>query len=282
VGNKTLLSIQPKAQYQRYEITNSNTTDKNFAELSKIGLNVSIRHYLNTGSKIKFYGEANLGIDKQNYSYNNGTTLYNYSTANFGGAIGANYFLNKTIALNGKIGFDRTEYLPNSQNSYNNVHIGLSLENFISSESEDGEGKELIAEGRESIGGNIGVNITDFGTRYQIKAQYSRFLSEGLMVGGTIEGGNEQFNRIVSKYLKIESMARYYIPLGKKLFIYPEAKIGYGDFGSPKFYYEAGIGMNYFLKKNVALEIDLLRIAGTQGQSNFFIGSNVSLKYFLK
>ena len=118
---------------------------------------------------------------------------------------------------------------------------------------------------------------------YQIKAKYSQFVANGLMVGGSIEGAKDNLSRsLTGNTFKVDALVRYYVPLTKKLFIYPEAKVTYADLGVGRFYYEFGVGMNYFLKKNVALDIDVFRLGASQGQTNTFLGANVGLKYFLK
>jgi hypothetical protein len=279
IGNKTLFTVQPNAGLERFEAIPSNMASKSTYNASILGLNTSIRHYFNPSSKFKLYGEGNLAIDARTFDYGDMDITRKMTVGTIGVAVGANYFLNKTIALNAQLGYKRDEILSGGRGVINTAQIGVNLENFIHAESEVGEGEELIAKGRKSIGGNIGLNIKDFGTTYQFKARYSQFVSKGLMIGGSVEAINTDFQ---GKTLKIETNVRYYVPLGKKLFIYPEAKLTYADLGVGRFYYELGVGMNYFIKKNVALDIDLLRLGGSQGQSNIFFGANVGLKYFLK
>jgi Outer membrane protein beta-barrel domain len=282
IGKKTLLSLQPDMNY--YGFKRESTQSFGSSEWGNVGLNANIRHYINPDAKFKFYGEANVGVTKKIYNYDlPSNQKFEQTLSQLGGAIGANYFFNKTIALDAKVGYLREQSLAGSKYSTDKFYIGVGLANFMHADSEVGEGAELIEKGRKSIDGNIGVNINDFGTNYQIKAKYSQFIANGLMVGGSIEAANEPFpQRFQFEGFKVDAMVRYYVPLTKKLFIYPEAKVSYFNLSSNKFYYELGVGMSYFIKKNVALDIDIFKLGASQGQTNTFLGANVGLKYFLK
>jgi hypothetical protein len=281
IGKKTLLTLQPDMSYSGYKVELGQ--DRINSKIGNVGLNANIRHYINPDAKFKMYGEAQFGATKYWYPINNGSDFYEYTTGRIGGAIGANYFLNKTIALDAKVCYLREQSLAGPKNSSNKYYIGVSLANFMHADSEVGEGAELIEKGRKSIDGNIGVNITDFGTSYQLKAKYSQFIANGLMVGGSIEAADSPFSqRFQFDGFVVDASLRYYVPLTKKLFIYPEAKVTYADLGVGRFYYEFGVGASYFIKKNVALDINLFKLGATEGQTNTFLGANVGLKYFLK
>jgi Outer membrane protein beta-barrel domain len=275
IGKKTLLTLQPDLSYIGYKI--ESYQDRRNAEIGNVGLNANIRHYINPDAKFKMYGEVQFGATKNLWGQ------LEFTTGQLGGAIGANYFLNKTIAVDAKVGYFREQTLAGAEYFTDKFYIGVGLANFMHADSEVGEGSGLIEKGRKSIDGNIGVNINDFGTSYQLKAKYSQFIANGLMVGGSIEAANSPFpQRFKFDGFKMDAMVRYYVPLTKKLFIYPEAKVTYNNLSTNKFYYELGVGMSYFLKKNVALDINLLNLGAAQGQTNTFLGANVGLKYFLK
>jgi hypothetical protein len=112
------------------------------------------------------------------------------------------------------------------------------------------------------------------------------------MVGGVIGISGEA--RANDKKIDVQLFTRYYFPLTKKLFIYPQAKL---LFGQPEFsvsryysnssknnvYAEASLGLNYFIKKNVALEVDLLQFSyKSSDATNLRAGASVGLRYFLK
>lgn len=281
IGKKTLLSLQPDLLYTRYSIENPSRLGT--YESGNVGLNANIRHYINPDAKFKFYGEAQFGATKYWYPSDNVGGPFEFTTGRIGGTIGANYFLNKTIALDAKVGYLRELSLAGPKYSTDKFYIGVGLANFMHAGSEVGEGTELIEKGRKSIDGNIGVSIDDFGTSYQLKAKYNQFIANGLMLGGSIEAADNPFpRRLLFNGFKVDASLRYYIPLTKKLFIYPEAKVTYFNLSSNKFYYELGVGMSYFIKKNVALDIDLFKLGAAEGQTNTFLGANVGLKYFLK
>jgi hypothetical protein len=281
IGKKTLLTLQSDLLYSGYKIEFGQ--DQINSEIGNVGLNANIRHYINPDAKFKFYGEAQFGTTKYWYPSLNGSKEFEFTMGRIGGAIGANYFLNKTIALDAKVGYLREQSLAGIKNNRDNFYISVGLANFMHADSEVGEGAELIEKGRKSIDGNIGVSVNDIGTNYQIKAKYSQFIANGLMVGGSIEAENSPFTKnLKSGSFKADAMVRYYVPLTKKLFVYPEAKVTYFGQSTNKFYYEFGVGASYFIKKNVALDINLFKLGAAEGQTNTFLGANVGLKYFLK
>jgi hypothetical protein len=282
VGQKTLLSVQPNALFSNYNYKN-NIGETYTYEYKTLGMNVNLRHYLNPNATFKFYGEANIGVSKRTYNSDLPGGISEQTIGQLGAAFGANYFINKTIALDAKIGYTREQNLSGYNYISNKLYLGIGLANFMHADSEKGEGSELIEKGRKSVDGNIGLNVDDFGTGYQVKAKYSQFIINGLMVGGSIEAADSPFSqRFQFEGFKADAMVRYYVPLTKKLFIYPEAKVSYFNLSSNKFYYEFGVGASYFIKKNVALDIDIFKLGASQGQNNTFLGANVGLKYFLK
>jgi hypothetical protein len=281
IGKKTLLTLQSDMSYAGYSIDPPQGYGN--SEISNVGLNAQIRHYINPDAKFKFYGEAQVGATKYWYpaEYVNGP--FEFTTGRIGATVGANYFLNKTIALDAKVGYLREQNLAGRGSRSNKFYLGVGLANFMHADSEVGEGDELIEKGRKSIDGNIGVNFDDFGSFYQLKAEYSQFVATGFMLGGSIEAAGGTFaQRFRFNGLKVDAGLRYYIPLTKKLFIYPEAKVTYLSLSTNKFSYEFGVGMNYFIKKNVALDIDLFKLNAVNELTNTFLGANVGLKYFLK
>jgi hypothetical protein len=275
LGQKTLVTLQPIASFNRFE---ANSMEKAYFNISNLGFNTNIRHYLNVLFPIKFYVEGKIALEASKYQSSDSKLNFKNTTEAIAIALGANYFLNKTVALNGQLGYKRTDFISKNSNLPDNFNIGLSIENFINAESEVGEGEKLIQKGRKSIGGNFDISINDFTTTYQLNTNFSQFVTDGFLIGGSFNGTKTDLSLL---RFSIQLNTRYYLPINKKLFLYPEMKLTYIDYWSSKFDYNLNIGMNYFIKKHIALEINYLGLNLKKGQINIFAGADVSLKYFL-
>lgn len=290
-GKKTLLTIQPNAKYS----TTLGNSRYNYLEqiTSSLGLNVSLRHYIDPDAKWKFYGEIMGGVFEKtlvDYSGNK----YSRNIKDVGVLIGANKFLNNSMSLNFQLGCDflfEDRYFLNTTTS--NYFLGLNFENFIKTDTKE-EDSILIAKGRKTIDGNIRFNYyvyeeTTFALDFVVK--YGQLITSKLMVGGVLGISGEESR---DKKIDVQLFTRYYFPLTKKLFIYPQAKLLFGqsEFSVSGFYSnssknnlyaEGSLGLNYFIKKNVALEVDLLRFSyKSSSATNLRAGASVELRYFLK
>ena len=292
-GKKTLLSIQPNAQYAT---TLGNSRYSYFEQItSSLGLNVSLRHYLNPDAKWKFYGEIMGGVFDKTIADNSGDS-YNQNTKNVGVLLGANKFLNNSMALNFQMGCDFLFFEEGlyQNNSTSNYFLNFNLENFINTDTKDTDSM-LIAKGRKTIDGNLNLNYyvyenTTLVGNFVVK--YGQLITSRLMVGGVLglSGAARAFN---NKKIDVQVFTRYYVPLTKKLFIYPQVKLLFGQpefvvsrFNSPfsynNMYLESSLGLNYFIKKNVALEVELVQFSYRPYLTNLKAGANVGLRYFLK
>ena len=293
-GKKTLLSIQPNAQYAT---TLGNSRYSYFEQItSSLGLNVSLRRYLNPDAKWKFYGEIMGGVFEKtlaNYSGNK----YSRNIKDVGALIGANKFLNNSMSLNFQLGCDflfyDEGYFRNSKTS--KYFLGLNLESFINTDTKE-EDSMLIAKGRKTIDGNISFNYYVYEETtlvFDFAVKYGQLITSKLMVGGVL-GTTGAARAFDGKKIDVQLFTRYYFPLTKKLFIYPQAKLLFGqpEFSVPRYYSnssknnvyaEGSLGLNYFIKKNVALEVDLIRFSYTDNDyTNLRASANVGLRYFLK
>jgi hypothetical protein len=276
LSQKALLTLQPHANFSRFE---ADSEIKNTLDASSLGLNASVRFYFYTFQRFHFYSEGSLSVEANRLKYSDSKLNTQTTKGTLDITIGTNYFLNKTIALNAQLALRTTVALPNANNFDENFNFSLNLENFINPENEEAVGETLIKKGRISIGGNFDINFNRNTTLYQLDATYSTFLANGFMVGAKINGTK---NDLATKLLAVQCNSRYYFLLNKKLFLYPEMKLTYANYWFEKYYVDMNIGMNYFIKKNLALEIDLLGLSLTKAQAVTTIGANMGLKYFLK
>ncbi len=294
-GKKTLFTIQPNAQYT---VTPENRSQNYYGITnSSLGLNVSLRHYLNPDAKWKFYGEIMGGVFDKTIADNSGNSINN-NTKNIGVLLGANKFLNNSLALNFQMGcnflFFQERFYDNR--STGNYFLNLNLENFVNTDTKDTDSM-LIAKGRKTIDGNLnfGYYVYEESTTLvgSLDVKYGQLITSRLMVGGALGLYNEAV-AFGDRKIDIQVFTRYYIPMTKKLFFYPQIKVLYGRpefivsrfssrFSRSSIYLEGSLGLNYFIKKNVALEVDLIRFSYTDNDyTNLRAGANVGLRYFLK
>jgi hypothetical protein len=276
LGHKTLFKLQPVLGFSRFK---GNTESKNELDISNLGISAAMRYYFYTFFNSKFYGESGLSVEMSSMKYTDSKLNSKRSTSNLWIAVGANYFLNKTVALNAQLGYKKNDIFSKINEKTDDFNFRLNLENFINHENEVAEGQDLIKQGRISIDGNFDILANRNATFYQLNAAFSTFFTNGFLIGGKINGTKAEYD---PKIVSVQVNTRYYFGVNKKLFLYPEMKLTYANYWFKKYYLDLNIGMNYFIKKNLALEVDLLGLNLTKAQAVTSIGANLGLKYFLK
>lgn len=283
--------------------------------LTRLGLEVSSRYYFTKNSNLKPFAFLKVAYDRgSSYGYykpyngdigegSTSTTFLNYQLG-----LGANYFLKQDVALEGSLSYGHTE-VPDAYELLSiarvvdskNVTLDFRMTNFInlSSKESDEEAPQYIAKGRRTIGGNIQVGLNN--TLYnespvslQINPKFSQLITDRLMLMG-------DFNWIIEGSKDISAAvatvaARYYVPVKKRFYVYPQLSYGYRQGnsyvnGNINHLMSVGLGGNYFLSKNIALEATFLQAnlhLRSQAASEpitsggqFGLG-NVSLLYFIR
>ncbi len=218
--------------------------------------------------------------------------------------VGNDYFLTKNIALETVLSYGSTD------NNSQQLGINISLRNFVgkkSTEDAPENAQNFIAKGRvmadASLSFNHIFNSNAKGAGVSASVSYAQFLTKGLLIGGSASLKNvsngfsdRRFQGVAgfeSNTLNAEIMGRYYVPLTKRLFVYPEAKMGYYQsnakiepnttYSSKGFYGSMGIGASYFLNRNMALDANVVRFSKSDDNTtSTSAGINLGIRYFFK
>jgi hypothetical protein len=217
------------------------------------------RFYANIGGAYRplFYKETNsLNIES-----------FSRVTKNYNVKFGIGYLLpiNEQVFLNGLAGI---EYQNVGQTEYSLLSISVGLKNFVPSIF----GKKLedtpqyLESGRSIIDGGLHIQYTyERGGSVSIGGAFSRlkFRNNHLAFGYY---GGASLNILPNKndfyYANLGTKARYYIPMSKHWYIYPELGLGF-DFNKSNgntrvnFVLTKTVGFNYFMTKNVALDANI-------------------------
>lgn len=284
VGKSTLISASLAATIEHLT-EYYGTAERNLSYFRQFGIGLGVRQYFNPEGKVKVYGQADLGFVL------NGRYYGNYDRVFLAGSlsIGASYFLNKSVALNPQIGYAFTRdltrgYFSDGQRS---LLFALQLENFIHKEDDEEKSSEYIYDGKQLIEGNLLFNVTDrVGTNFKLKAFFGQFVTKGLLIGANIDYNyfNQQY---ISSLTDVGFLARYYFPLTRRLYVYPEARLS-GNFNSSYYGsnkqaigYSGSVGLTYFLNKNIAFETNLFKFNKIETDNQMTYGLNIGMRYFL-
>jgi hypothetical protein len=178
----------------------------------------------------------------------------NFSSSSFedyfdwSAGIGMQRMINPQIAIEGSLSYGDSK----------SIYLGFGLCNFVTMADKSEAVEGYITKGRLLTEGNAGIGY--FTNTSTVNFSYSIFM--GKMLSDRFMIGSGSYLRIGdSDYLiSLSPQVRYYIPVTKRLFVYPY--IG-GQFSAQKtivkyssISFDRGIGYNYFLTKYVALTGD--------------------------
>ncbi len=269
IGKKTEISFEPVIQH--FIVSNSSSSATIF------GLGVGLRHFFNPVGKIKYFGSIGLG-----YTYINRAEQ---GIATGALAFGGTKFIANSLAITGRLNY---AILTEFEESVNLFQLSFGLENFINAESTTGEGAELTAKGRKLIGGGLVLGVVNEIFTATINPQFGYFVSKNFLLGAelglSIIDENTSFVG--------NALLRYYLPIGKKLFFYPQVRGGWlsiSNFSSQSLLpfsnsglgFDASIGFNYFLRKNIAFECEIAQYRYADPTSSYSFGPNIGLRYYI-
>ncbi len=289
----------------------SNSEFRNETEVRNLGLSLGARYYLLHDTKVKLFAEGRAGLLHRNikFSFLGRENLSGSSNVyNLGASVGSNYFISKNIAIEATANFDRVVYSKNGPKE-NVLSFDLGLRNFIADfKSEEGDAqKSVVAQNRFTIDGRVSYqkrlnssNSLSSGEIFRVKVSYAHFILRGWLLGGTynhqsrfsnvrnnpvdtyLENRVNAFDVLASDY-SATIFTRYYIPLGKKLFIHPHAQFSIGE--SPFIFHTnatVSLGGSYFLTRDVAIEATLIEKSFNSRLGDpIFGGANIGIRYFL-
>ncbi len=295
ISKRALLTINPIINQKRLYFACS---QYGYFIQDEYALNSSFRYYFNSNGKLKIFGSAGLNFSTQKNYYSDDPYSYRESkflTSNVG--LGFNYFFNNSVALNVSADY---EYAIGTNNRREDIfsayQIKVGLENFISANSEQVQSDSLLYRGKKLVAFNLKIykkiELHQQSEGY-INFMYGRFILKNLVLG--VEFTDRENFYPNRNYPMAGIFARYYIGLGKRFFIHPE--LDFKVYLSPEDYRvkwqkanTISLGMSYFLKKNVAIEANLLQYDLTDRfqrdltkyqDKNLNVGLNIGMRYFL-
>jgi hypothetical protein len=234
----------------------------------------SVKYFFNPKSKWNLYAGLQLSYENKVEEYVYTAIKNNIEIYGANLNLGFNRFLNKQIALDGKISFGVYKGL------YSYFYSALSeirLKNYMNLKDQEELENGNIAKNRILIDGNILLFDSE---KIDLTAQlhYGHFIAKRLAVGGKVyiikSGRYNDIGFAVLPYVQ------YYHPITKKLFAQAKVFGGVGD----GFYYGGSLGINYFLTPYVMVEANLLEGSKIVDYWRYLttVGPNVGLKYFLR
>jgi hypothetical protein len=159
------------------------------------------------------------------------------------------------------------------------LDLTLGLQNFMPNvlPKKNEETPQYLAKGKSVFDANGSLRYTDYGSNAQffdIRLNYfqAKFVTDKIAVGGSAYVGagsyridsTNQFSKADIDF-SLNPVARYYIALTKRLYVYPQIGVILRlDNRSGEYYgddrltinYTTRVGFNYFVSKNVAYSLD--------------------------
>ena len=194
-----------------------------------------------------------------NPSQNSDNSDFNY-TYN----INAGYILpiNENVYWQGRLGY-------NYQKGYENISLSVGLTNFVRQmfPKQTDETPQYISKGRSILSGDLSVSVSTIANIRNNYASVSlsrlKFRNEHLAFGGygAVSLSNIGFAENYGNFSG-GALARYYIPMSKRWFIYPElglgADVSFGkNFHKIRLDFRRSVGLNYFITPNIAFDANL-------------------------
>jgi Autotransporter beta-domain len=248
---------------------NNFSTDNNgnqiYEYLKSFSLKPCLSYYLDNG----FYGTIGGDYTPIFFKETNskGVEIFSRTNNDYKVKLGIGYLLpiNEQVFINGFAGL---EYLNIGQTEFSLIGISVGLKNFVPSifEKSSEDTPQYLESGRSIIEGGLNIQYTyERGGSVYTAATFSRLkfrnkhFAFGYYAGASI---NILPNRDDFYYAEGGIKARYYIPMSKRWFIYPELGLGL-DFNKSNvdtkvnIVFSKTVGFNYFLTKNVALDANI-------------------------
>lgn len=146
------------------------------------------------------------------------------------------------------------------------------------------------------IGGNGSAFYRNMENGYyfqtHLSPSFGYFLVKNWSVGGNVSGSFAQHRAGTAKESTIGSglglYSRYYIPMSEKLLLFGELRgsaftnqITGGSFSSPVYSISPGVGLSYFLTRNIAIESTISYSKALGSVSRGALGLNLGFQIYL-
>jgi outer membrane protein W len=220
----------------------------------------------NGGFYVNAGGNLNLFINTVTNDTNPTFNLKETNSKNNSWHVGLGYILpvNDNVFLKAQLNY-------NNYNLTNAVNLNIGLTNFLTrlKSDDNGDTPQYIRVGRSIVDGYYAMNYnrTENISNFSFGTSCSRlkFLNEHLAFGGYV-GADAYFDKLNGNRFSFRAgtKARYYIPMSKKWFIYPELGLGFGLFNENRnksqninLIFSKSVGINYFITPSIALDVNV-------------------------
>ena len=315
--NEWLVSVQP--------LLSTKTQNANVSDLSgngpyeykqgqtNLGLGISSRYYVKMSDKISLFGAVNGSFTRQLSSvFITGVNANNFdrktmaNLVTYGVGVGVNIAVKPDVFFETTLSYNGSELIRTDgfgRNKFNFLSFNCGLNHFIINprKADFASDFAFIKKGRQMFGGGLTVNKFPDYFVSTINPKLSQFVTNRLLLSGEMAIKTFNGDGIDIQIITATAAARYYLPVQKRFFVYPELSYTrkYDDNASNSFFNNRynkdevamGIGGNYFLSKNVALEANFLQARfnvsaeKSTGQYNSLglVGlNNIGLVYFIR
>lgn len=278
IANGFFLGINPSYSY---------TSFSNNGRSYSFGIDPFLRYYiLNKKERWAWFIQANYTFYRSRFRFNQIESTDD--SQSFSGGFGHNYFLNSHIAIEGILQYRYNKY---KERDDRNVFYYAGLRFFLPPVPHDtnliiGKGTKLI--GLDINGGWANIGETD-NFYFSIYPTLGFFITDHLVLGSSLWLAFADENSIFEP----QPFARYYFGnLNNKIrpFLYAglNTRFQFADKSTESSFFNldvnAGIGADFFLTRNVALE-GLLQFNGNQIEDETFnrnfLNFNIGFQFFL-
>ena len=323
ITDKWFVSLQPRlsASTTRFGFGKLNASSQVNQRLNSqtLGLGINARYYFMNDKNTRFFGLIGLDASRNQYAIEGtfgGDAQSKSTQTSYQIGVGADIFLNSEVALeptfsytNYATQFTQTGFAASpasGDNKYDLFSLTIQFNNFLnlSLKTDSKETPQYIGKNRQIVGGQANFSHTksasEKSTYYTLNPQFGQFITPRVLLKGALTVlGDVDFPK--STAVNTTLAARYYWPIRKRFFIYPELSVNYltgsniqsvvlgNDIGFPNTLTTGlTIGGSYFLSKNLAIDMTFSQTRLYFGEStrqyittSLGIGT-IGLLYFIK
>ena len=311
--NEWLVSVKPilSTQNQTYKLSDfgSNLTNDYTLGQTNVGVGIGSRYYLSLSDKTSFFGAVNASFAHQwsNVSFaNQGGNYDNKIEGNvvtYGGGVGLNVAVKQGVFFETSLSYNATESKSGTgTRKFDFFSLNCGLNHFIGNPKKaDIEADyAFIKQGRQMFSGGLTINKMSDVYSTIINPKFSQFVTDNVLVSGEASISNvSSAAGVDNQIITLTASSRYYFPVKNRFFLYPELSYtrryentsANSSSSYSKNELAIGIGGNYFLSKNVALEATFLQarfniFAEQNNEQRTLTGlvglGNVGLVYFIR
>lgn len=310
LGGQSSLYLGFNKQTGRVDTLQSPQNNKSFR--TDIGLNPMVRYYLNDNAKFRVFlqGEASLGLQITRINLKSSSSNFNYTSTDFDVddiyvSLGMNRSLDTHICWESQL-----RYKIRKGNTDINLSLGLQnfMPNVLPKKTEEGV-PQYLAKGRSIFDASGNAHYSKYGSgtnSFGLNLNYfqAKFITDKIAIGGNanVNIGTYLIDTTHNVYSKaditfqLNPIARYYIPLTKRLYVYPQIGIvaRYDNQSAGRYFgdnrlsvtYNTSVGFNYFVNSNVAYSLNFNlntynNVGEERNYSGFGTGVRLGVVYFI-